>query len=101
MTRRDVRLSEVFLARASEVYPAGGSAEGQPSLEVFNREVLPIAIRAFGDSWEQLSFDAIQSVRFLLIAMPPFFGAIVFFGVLVDDHVELVDIEDDPEYWDD
>lgn len=72
---------------------------GQPSLEVFKTEALPVAVRAFADSWEQLSYHDISSIRFLVTAIPPFFGAIAFFGVLVGDHVELVDLEEDPDYW--
>jgi hypothetical protein len=30
----------------------------------------------------------------------PFFGALLFFGVLIDtDTVEIADFEDDPDYW--
>ncbi len=98
MARREVRLSDSFLARASDLYPSGGSVKGQPSLEVFKTEALPVAVRAFADSWGQLSYHDI-SIRVLVTAIPPFFGAIAFFGVLVGDHVELVDLEEDPDYW--
>ena len=39
------------------------------------------------------------SVRSLIIA-DPYFGTLVFFGVLVESRtVEIADLEDDPDYW--
>ena len=98
-TSRRVVVSAEFVDKAKSLYPPGGSSEGRPSYEMFCSHALPVAKTAFSRAWDKLPFDGIPALRYLVAAVPPFFGAIIFYCVDVGDHVELVDVDEDPDYW--
>ncbi len=50
----------------------------------------------FADELPAVAGPAVRSLHIT----NPFFGAVVFFGVLVETNVvEVADFEDDPDYW--
>ena len=52
-----------------------------------------------GKRFEQLSFEAVEPVRYMLTYFPTV-GVLAFYGVLLTDGtVELVDVEIDDDYW--
>jgi hypothetical protein len=67
---------------------------------MFCERMLPVAKKAFGQSFEALFVHSNESVRLLLTAFPPYVGAIAFYGILTGTWVELVDVEVDDDYWD-
>lgn len=93
-----VRVAELVMQKAHERFGAERSATGRPSEYDFVSGPLAAAIdrfRYFDDIHETLG-PAIRT----LIATDPFFGAVVFVGVLIDSNVvEIADFEDDPDYW--
>jgi hypothetical protein len=60
----------------------------------------PLAAAVFGfKAFEELPYDIVPAVRHLTV-VDPFFGAVVFVGVLgADGWVDVVDFDDDPDYW--
>jgi hypothetical protein len=60
----------------------------------------PLAAAVFAlRDFESLRFDAVSDVRTYTI-VDPFFGPVVFVGVLIDaDVVEIADFDDGPDYW--
>lgn len=102
MTRRPVRWSPDALERAQEYFPIAGAADGRPSWELFERTLLRAAEEAFGRDFEGLATEEPgYPVRYLIMAATPLFPSpVLFFGMLVDDAVEVVDIDVDEGYTD-
>lgn len=94
----EVRVGRAVHEKAHDRYGDERSATGQPSEFEFVSGPLAAALIEFGH-FDELPKVAGPSVRSLIIT-DPFFGALVFFGVLVEPHtVEVADFEDDPDYW--
>ena len=94
----EVRVSQVVTAKAHERYGEQRSATGRPSEFDFVAGPLAAALLEFR-FLDELPAVAGPAVRSLHIT-DPFFGAMVFFGVLVERNVvEIADFEDDPDYW--
>ena len=97
MTRRVV-VGAAALEKAHDEFGEGRTVDGSPSEHDFVSGPLAAAVFAFRD-FERLSFDLIPAVRSYTI-VDPFFGPVVFVGVLTDDDlVEIVDFAHDPDYW--
>ncbi len=93
-----VRVADRVMQKAHDRFGEERSPTGRPSEYDFVSGPLAAAIdrfRYFDDVHETLG----PSVR-TLIATDPFFGAVVFVGVLIEpDVVEIADFDDDPDYW--
>ena len=73
-------------------------SEGRPSEYDFVTGPLAAALRSFG-GFDALPIAAGPAVRISII-VDPFFGAVVFTGVLLAGNViEIADFDDDPDYW--
>lgn len=93
-----VRVADVVMHKAHERYGDERSPTGRPSEYDFVSGPLAAAIEEFRH-FEDLNETLGASVR-SLITTDPFFGAVVFVGVLIEtDIVEIADFEDDPDYW--
>jgi len=97
-SRREVRHSPAFLATAKERFPVGGSAEGRPSYELFERGPLEAASELFSRSFDDL-FEIVPGIRAIDTLHTPFFPPITFYAVLVDDYIEIVSLSIDDTYW--
>jgi hypothetical protein len=94
----EVRVAPFVLHKAHERYGDERSPSGVPSEYDFVGGPLGAALLEFR-YFDELPEAAGPSVRSLIIT-DPFFGALVFFGVLVErTTVEIADFEDDPDYW--
>ncbi len=94
----EVRVAGLVLDKAHERYGEDRSPTGSPSEYDFVGGPLAAAILEFRH-FAELPEVAGPSVRSLIIA-DPLFGALVFFGVLLEAAiVEIADFEDDPDYW--
>lgn len=103
MPRRQVRRSAAFLEQARELFPAGGSAAGGPSFEVFERGPLRGAELAFSLDFEaqREPVEGVASIRYVMIPPTPFFGPVVISACLMaDGAVELASVFEDDGYWD-
>lgn len=103
MPRRQVRRSAAFLEQARELFPAGGSAAGGPSFEVFERGPLRGAEIAFSLNFEaqREPIEGVTSIRYVLIPPTPVFGPLVISACLMADGVvELASVIEDEGYWD-
>jgi hypothetical protein len=96
--RREIRHSPDFLAAAKEHFPAGGSAAGSPSFELFARGPLEASSELFSRSFEDL-FELVPGIRALDTLHTPFFPPITFYAALVDDYIEIVSLSIDDSYW--
>ncbi len=95
---REIRVAQAVYERAHERYGEVRSVEGAPSEYDFVGGPLAAAVFAFRD-FENLPVDVVPAVRSYTI-IDPFFGAVVFVGVLIeDDVVEIASFDDDPDYW--
>ena len=94
----DVRVAAEVLAKAHERYGDERAPTGSPNEYDFVGGPLAAALLEFR-YFDELPAVAGPSVRSLIIT-DPFFGALVFFGVLVEERaVAIADFEDDPDYW--
>ena len=97
MTRRVV-VGAAVLEKAHDEFGEDRTVEGSPSEYDFVSGPLAAALFVFRD-FESLSFDLVPAVRSYTI-VDPFFGPVVFVGVLTDDDlVEIVEFAHDPDYW--
>lgn len=97
MTRR-VLVGAAVLEKAHDEFGEARTTGGSPSEYDFVSGPLAAAILVFRD-FENLSFDLVPAVRTYTV-VDPFFGPVVFAGVLIDhDVVEIVDFAHDPDYW--
>ena len=93
----EVRIGLTVLEKAHQRYGDERSADGGPSEFRLRR-------RAAGRSRHRVRSlrgapgRRRTSVRSLIVT-DSFFGALVFFGVLVAPDVEIAEFEDDPDYW--
>jgi hypothetical protein len=95
---RAVRVAQTVYEKAHELFGEHRTVEGAPSEYDFVGGPLAAAVFAFRD-FERLAYDTVPAVRTYTI-VDPFFGAVVFVGVLVDAGVvEIADFDDDPDYW--
>ncbi len=93
-----VRVAAFVLEKAHERYGEERAASVAPSEYDFVGGPLAAALLEFRH-FDELPEVAGPSVRSLIIT-DPFFGALVFFAVLVESAmVEIADFEDDPDYW--
>ena len=94
----EVRIADEVVEKARERYGEERSSSGRPSEYDFVGGPLAAAALEFR-YFDELPKVAGPAVRSLHIT-DPFFGALVFFGVLIGtDVVEIADFEDDPDYW--
>jgi hypothetical protein len=94
---REVRVAESVYRRAHEHSGEQRTVEGAPSEYDFAAGTLAAAIFAFRD-FDNLSCDVVPAVRSYAV-VDPFFGPVVFVGVLVAGGVvEIVDFSEDPDY---
>lgn len=95
---REVRIGTAVVELAAQRFADHRSAPGRPSTYDFVAGPLAAAIFAFRD-FDALSCDLVPAVRHWTV-VDPYFGAVVFIGVLVGGGVvEVVDFADDPDYW--
>ena len=70
----------------------------RPSEYDFVGGPLAAAVLAFRE-FDRLSYDVVPTVRSYIV-VDPFFGPVVFVGVLTrDGEVEIADFDEDPGYW--
>ena len=94
----DVRVGRAVTERAHERYGEERGGSGRPSEYDFVGGPLNAAVRefAFFDELPELAGPAVRS----LIIVDPFFGALVFVGVLIGTRlVEIAEVDDDADYW--
>jgi hypothetical protein len=98
MTRR-VHVSTFVLERAAARFGPERSAAGGADEYDFVGGPLAAAVFVFRD-FDSIRWDVVPSVRSYTI-VDPFFGAVIFTAVLLDDGtVEVADFDLDTEYWD-
>jgi hypothetical protein len=78
---REVRVAEYVYANATERFGESRSPVGAPSEYDFVGGPLAAAVFAFRD-FDHLRFDVVSAVRTYMV-VDPFFGAVVFVGVLL------------------
>ena len=94
-----VDVAAFVMTKVSDRYGAERSVDGAPSGYDFISGPLAAALIEFRH-FAELPEAVGPSVRTLNV-LDPFFGPVVFTGVMVDDdRVEIADFSDDPEYWD-
>ena len=93
-----IRVSEFAARKIADNYGPERSTTGHPSEWDFWSGPLAAALVGFRD-FENLLWHALPEIRTLHI-VDPFFGALVFVGVLVGPNaIEIADFEVDPDYW--
>ena len=96
--RCEVRWGPALADAIAQRFPQERTAEGDPSEADFVSGPLAVALVAFRD-FERLPEEAGPAVR-SYHTVGPFFGAVVFIGVLVAEHtVEIASFDIDPDYW--
>lgn len=101
---RPVQRSAAFVERVHEHFPPGGDSAGRPSFELFVERILLIAERRMATGFDELPETiAGTAIRFVMTHSLPFFPPLVIYGMLVidslDEHVELIDITIDDDYF--
>jgi hypothetical protein len=95
---REVRVAQALYEQAHDRFGESRSVAGAPSEYDFVAGPLAAAVFAFRD-FDNLPFDVSPAVRTYTI-VDPFFGPVVFVGVLVAGGVvEIGGFDDDPDYW--
>ena len=85
------------------MYPPGGSPDGRPSFELFERLILRGVELQFSLQFDDLpvALQEVPSIRHVMTHAVPYFPALVIYGILLTDGaVELLDLEVDEDYWD-
>lgn len=95
--RRRVRRGGFFLQTAEHHFPIGGSADGRPSFERFEAGPLKAIEELFGRAFDELP-EPYPGIRAWTTIEVPVFGPMTFYGLLVDDYVELIDLVVDEDY---
>ena len=97
-----VRRSDDFVAKAREVFPPGGDAEGRPSFELFEERPLRAVQEKLSIDFEGCPESEPGSpIRVVATAHVPFFPAMIFYAIAVTDGtVEIIDFTVDDEYFD-
>jgi hypothetical protein len=93
-----VERSEFFLRHALAEFPRGGAIDGRPSFELFEEFLLIKVERVLSEHFEA-QMEAVAGVRFVMTHGVPFVPACVIYAARVGDHVELLDIIVDWDYW--
>jgi hypothetical protein len=93
-----VERSEFFMEHALAEFPRGRSAEGRPSFDLFEEFLLTKVERVLSEHFEA-QMEAVAGVRFVMTHGVPFVPACVIYAAKVGDHVELLDITVDWDYW--
>ena len=102
MPRRPVRRSAAFVQQAERLFPRGGSDEGRPSFETFERGPLKGAETAFSLDFEaqRQHIEDVGSIRYVIIPPTTFFAPLVISACLLSDGVvEIVSVIEDEGYW--
>lgn len=95
---RSVRVGAFVVEKANERYGPDRVGFGVPDEFDFVSGPLAAAVFAFKD-FDALRWEIVPAVRSYTI-VDPFFGAVLFTAVLLNDGtVEIADFEDDPDYW--
>lgn len=95
--RRPVRRGEFFLEAAERHFPHGGTPDGRPSFERFDAGPLRAVEELFGRLFDELP-EPYPGIRAWTTIGVPFFGPMTFYGLLVNDYVELIDLVVDEDY---
>ena len=94
----EIRVGSFATEKITAEHGPERNASGQPSEWDFWSGPLAAALIGFRD-FENLPFDLHPEIRTLHI-VDPVFGAVAFFGVLVEPGVvEIADFTVDPDYW--
>lgn len=102
-SRLKVTRSQEFERKARHFFPAGGSADGKPSYELFADTVLTGIEFSFSRTFDDLPVaePGLDAIRAVSTQSSPLFPPLVAFGLRVaEDTVELIDIEVDETFWD-
>ncbi len=102
MPRRPVRRSSAFIEQAERLFPRGGSAEGRPSFEDFERGPLKGAETAFSLAFEaqRQHMEGVGGIRYVTVPPTSLFGPLVISAcLLADGVVEVVSVIEDEGYW--
>jgi hypothetical protein len=89
--------TEQLHEKAKALYPSGGSVEGIPTYELFVKGPLAAAALAF-----EVQLRRAPGARPRIheeVTPSPFFGPLVFFGIVGSDYAEIRDFENDPGYF--
>ncbi len=87
------------MQRALAELPRGRSAEGRPPFDFFEDFLLAKVERVLSEHFE-VQMEAVAGVRFVMTHGVPFVPPCVIYAARVGDHVELLDITVDWDYWD-
>jgi 5-enolpyruvylshikimate-3-phosphate synthase len=99
--QRRVRRSDTFDSKAKSYFPMGGSTDGRPSFELFERLVLRGAAAQLARQFDELpvSVAGVPAIRHVMSVNSPFFPAFIIYAMLLDDGViEMIDLEVDTDY---
>ena len=94
---REVRVAAAVYEQAHEQFGESRSVDGAPSQYDFGAGPLAAATFAFRD-FDKLAYSFVPAVRTYTI-VDPFFGPVVFVGVLLTDGAVRSSFSDDPDYW--
>ena len=96
--RRPVRRSDLFLETARQSFPPGGSPDGRPSFELFERGPLHAAEELCALAFEQMA-EPYPGIRAWTTIAVPFFPPMTFYAVLdTTGVVDLMDLTIDTDY---
>ncbi|MDP9401915.1 MAG: hypothetical protein M3P85_00965 [Actinomycetota bacterium] len=101
--RLKVTRSSEFERKARGFFPPGGSPDGKPSFELFEKTVLKAVELAFSRMFDDLPLakEGLGAIRAVSTQAVPHFPPLVVYGMLVTDAtVDLMDIEVDEDFWD-
>lgn len=90
------------MERAHALYPPGGSTDGRPSFELFERWPLRAVEELFSRKFEEQP-EAVEGtgIRFAMTHGMPVFPAMVMYACMgTDGAVELLDVVVDDDYFD-
>ena len=100
MARKErVEVSSDLTAKARGLYPEA-SAEGRPTLALFERGPLAAACEYFGRYFDIALVDTEGSPVRYYQKVSTFFPVLGFFAIRVEDYVEIIDFIVDEDYWD-
>jgi hypothetical protein len=93
-----VEVSADLTAKARGLYPKV-SAEGRPTLTLFERGPLAAAGEYFGRYFDVALVESEGSPVRYYQTVSTFFPVLGFFAIRVADHVEIIDFIVDDDYW--
>ncbi len=82
---REVRRSARFVAKAQGLYPPGGSPDGRPSFELFERLICEVSNPSSPLQFDDLpvALQEVPSIRHVMTHAVPYFPALVIYGILL------------------